>query len=61
MIWLMRYSCWRKNLILDEEELHVFKSKIEDAKIPETDEWSKGLNAGLSWALRILDKDKSAY
>jgi hypothetical protein len=23
------------------------KQKIEDAKIPETDEWSKGLNAGL--------------
>ena len=42
-------------------EIELFKRKIEDAKIPETDEWSKGLNAGLSWALRILDKDKSAY
>lgn len=43
------------------DELDRMKQKIEDAKIPETDEWSKGLNAGLDWALRILNKDKSAY
>ena len=42
-------------------EIELFKRKIEDAKIPETDEWSKGLNAGLDWALRILNKDKSAF
>jgi hypothetical protein len=42
-------------------ELELFKQKIEDAKIKETDEWSKGLNAGLDWAIRILNKDKSAY
>jgi hypothetical protein len=35
--------------------------KIDDAKIPIKDEWSDGLNAGLDWAIRILEKDKSAY
>ena len=34
--------------------------KIEAAKVPITDEWTDGLNAGLSWAQRILRKDKSA-
>lgn len=39
-------------------ELHI--RKIENAMIPETDEWSKGLNMGLEWAIRILKGDKSA-
>jgi hypothetical protein len=34
--------------------------KIEAAKVPVTDEWTDGLNAGLAWAVRILSKDKSA-
>jgi hypothetical protein len=34
--------------------------KIEAAKVPVTDEWTDGLNAGLAWAVRILNKDKSA-
>ena len=51
---------------MDEEELHVFKRKIEDAKTflsPENKDkdWMDGFNAGLDWALRILNKDKSAY
>ena len=66
MIWLMRYSCWQRNLILDEEELHVFKRKIEDAKTflshqHKDKDWMDGFNAGLDWALRILNKDKSAF
>ena len=34
--------------------------KIESAKVPVTDEWTEGVNAGLNWAVRILNKDKSA-
>lgn len=41
-------------------ELEKFIQKIQDAKIPAKDEWSDGLNAGLEWAVRILNKDKSA-
>ena len=41
-------------------ELEKFIQKIQDAKIPVKDEWSDGLNAGLEWAVRILNKDKSA-
>lgn len=42
---------------------HVSKciKKIDEAKIPVKDEWSEGLNMGLDWAIRILEKDKSAY
>jgi hypothetical protein len=51
---------------LNEDELHLFKRKIEDAKTFLSDEhndkqWMDGFNAGLDWALRILNKDKSAY
>lgn len=39
--------------------------KIEAAKtVPPGDkdkEWFDGFNAGLDWAIRILNKDKSAY
>ncbi len=41
-------------------EVERAKEKIERAMIPETDEWSKGLNNGLAWALRVLNGDKSA-
>ena len=34
--------------------------KIQDAKVPVTDEWTDGLNSGLAWAVRILNRDKSA-
>ena len=43
------------------EELVVFIKKIEDAKPPVTDEWTEGVNVGMNWAIRILNKDKSAY
>lgn len=43
-----------------DERILKFIQKIEDAKIPERDEWCKGLNAGLDWAIRILTGDKSA-
>jgi hypothetical protein len=40
--------------------IEKFTQKIEYSKIPEKDEWSKGLNAGLDWAIRIITGDKSA-
>lgn len=43
------------------DEIEKFIKKIEDSKIPITDEWSEGLNTGFDWAIRILKKDKSAY
>lgn len=41
-------------------EVAALVEKIEAAKVPVTDEWTDGLNAGLAWAVRILNKDKSA-
>ena len=51
---------------MNEEELLVFKRKIEEAKTylhPDHNDkqWMDGFNTGLDWALRILNKDKSAY
>ena len=43
------------------DEIQKFIDKIEDSKIPVKDNWSEGLNTGLDWAIRILNKDKSAY
>lgn len=48
------------------EEIETFIKKIEDAMITgkdatPMDEWESGFNSGLSWAVRILKKDKSAY
>jgi hypothetical protein len=43
-----------------KQETEKLIQKIESAKVPITDEWTDGLNAGLSWAQRILRKDKSA-
>jgi hypothetical protein len=43
-------------------DIENYVDKINDAKIiEEEDEWSKGFNSGLEWAIRILNKDKSAY
>lgn len=47
-------------------ETEEFIKKIEDAMITgkdatPMDEWESGFNSGLSWAVRILKKDKSAY
>jgi len=42
------------------KEVRKFIEKIESSKIAEKDEWSIGLNQGLDWAVRILNKDKSA-
>lgn len=41
-------------------EIAALVEKIQAAKVPVTDEWTDGLNAGLEWAVRILNKDKSA-
>jgi len=46
--------------LLHKAHIEKFVQKIEYAKIPEKDEWSKGLNAGLEWAIRIITGDKSA-
>lgn len=42
---------------------HVAKciKKIHDAKVPINDEYTQGIHDGLDWAVRILEKDKSAY
>jgi hypothetical protein len=42
------------------EELLGFVQKIEDAKPPITDDWTEGVNVGMSWAIRVLKRDKSA-
>ena len=41
-------------------EVAALVEKIQAAKVPVTDEWTDGLNSGLEWAVRILNKDKSA-
>jgi hypothetical protein len=43
-----------------KREIAALVEKIQAAKVPVTDEWTDGLNAGLDWAVRILNKDKSA-
>jgi hypothetical protein len=42
---------------------HVAKciQKINDAKPPAKDAYTQGVQDGLDWAIRILEKDKSAY
>ena len=51
-----------RRLVMLEAKLEIdkFIQKIQAAKVPVTDEWTDGLNAGLEWAVRILNKDKSA-
>jgi len=51
---------------MTDEELAKAKEKIESAKtnVPKGRgdyDWIDGFNHGLDWALRILEKDKSAY
>ena len=51
---------------LTSEELTKAKEKIENAKttLPKEHkdyDWIDGFNHGLDWAIRILEKDKSAY
>ncbi len=48
------------------EDIEEFIKRIESAKtlLPKTHkdyEWMSGFNQGLEWAIRILNKDKSAY
>lgn len=43
-----------------DELIATYINKIEDAKPPVTDEYTEGVNAGMNWAIRILQKDKSA-
>jgi len=43
-----------------KQETTKLIEKIQAAKVPVTDEWTDGVNAGLSWAVRILRGDKSA-
>jgi hypothetical protein len=43
-----------------DELIATYISKIEDAKPPVTDDFTEGVNAGMNWAIRILNKDKSA-
>jgi hypothetical protein len=43
-----------------KREVATLVKKIQDAKVPVTDEWTDGLNNGLAWAVRILNRDKSA-
>jgi len=43
-----------------KSEVAALIDKIQSAKVPVTDEWTEGVNAGLEWAIRILNKDKSA-
>lgn len=42
------------------EELVGFIQKIEEAKPPINDDWTEGVNVGMSWAIRVLKRDKSA-
>ena len=50
---------------LMDAEIATAIQKIEDAKTEpkslKDSEWFDGFNAGLEWAIRILNKDKSAY
>ena len=43
-----------------DELIATYIIKIEDAKPPVSDEYTEGVNAGMNWAIRILNKDKSA-
>lgn len=48
---------------MQSEETENYIKKITEVITSKTieDEWDKGFVAGLGWAIRILNKDKSAY
>jgi hypothetical protein len=52
-----------KEMAQTEYLQHVAKciKKIDAAKPPAKDEYTQGVHDGLDWAIRILEKDKSAY
>ncbi len=52
-----------KEMAQSEYHRHLAKciQKIEDAKPPVKDDYTQGVQDGLGWAIRILEKDKSAY
>ena len=52
-----------KEIAHSEYLRHVAKciKKIDEAKVPVKDEYTQGIHDGLDWAIRILEKDKSAY
>jgi len=43
-----------------DELILKYIQKMEDTKPPVTDDFTEGVGVGLSWAIRILNKDKSA-
>lgn len=60
----MKYLCLRESFTLDE--LEIIKQKINESKTYLSDNhpdkiWMDGFNSGLDWAIRIINKDKSAY
>lgn len=52
-----------KEMAQSEYLRHIAKciKKMDDAKVPVKDEYTQGITDGLDWAIRILEKDKSAY
>jgi hypothetical protein len=52
-----------RRLIMLETKMEIEKliKKIEDARVPVTDDWTDGVNNGLEWAVRIIKKDKSIH
>jgi hypothetical protein len=52
-----------RRLIMLETKMEIEKliKKIEDARVPVTDDWTDGINNGLEWAVRILKRDKSGH
>ena len=43
------------------QHVSICTKKMEEAKVPVQDEYTQGISDGLDWAIRILEKDKSAY
>ena len=52
-----------KEMAQSEYYRHLAKciQKIEEAKPAIKDDYTQGVQDGLGWAIRILEKDKSAY
>jgi len=52
-----------RRLIMLETKMEIEKliKKIEDARVPITDDWTDGVNNGLEWAVRIIKKDKRIH